>query len=97
MDNVDVSKLVFITLLQVLCASSEDHTLVEPLIVPDGAKPGEFVSFSGYAELYLFISEYLEQDISIHSLQSLLMWKCFFSESTNGFYAKSNFCPVLRT
>ncbi|XP_017214872.1 uncharacterized protein LOC108192873 isoform X2 [Daucus carota subsp. sativus] len=32
----------------VLCASSEDHTLVEPLIVPDGAKPGEFVSFSGH-------------------------------------------------
>lgn len=32
----------------VLCASSEDHTLVEPLLVPEGAKPGECVSFSGY-------------------------------------------------
>ncbi|KAL8096096.1 hypothetical protein AgCh_037164 [Apium graveolens] len=32
----------------VLCASSEDHTLVEPLLVPEGAKPGECVTFSGY-------------------------------------------------
>ncbi|XP_068329512.1 probable methionine--tRNA ligase [Pyrus communis] len=31
----------------VLCASSEDHTLVEPLLPPQGAKPGERVSFSG--------------------------------------------------
>lgn len=34
--------------LQVLCASNEDHTVVEPLIVPGGAKVGECVSFSGY-------------------------------------------------
>ncbi|XP_009363792.1 methionine--tRNA ligase, cytoplasmic [Pyrus x bretschneideri] len=31
----------------VLCASSEDHTLVEPLLPPQGAKLGERVSFSG--------------------------------------------------
>ncbi|TQD74214.1 hypothetical protein C1H46_040279 [Malus baccata] len=31
----------------VLCASNEDHTLVEPLLPPQGAKPGERVSFSG--------------------------------------------------
>ncbi|KAL1559372.1 aminoacyl tRNA synthase complex-interacting multifunctional protein 1-like [Salvia divinorum] len=31
----------------VLCASSKDHTLVEPLIAPDGAKVGECVTFSG--------------------------------------------------
>ncbi|XP_021296974.1 aminoacyl tRNA synthase complex-interacting multifunctional protein 1 [Herrania umbratica] len=31
----------------VLCASNEDHTVVEPLIPPEGAKPGEGVSFSG--------------------------------------------------
>ncbi|BBG98139.1 Nucleic acid-binding, OB-fold-like protein [Prunus dulcis] len=31
----------------VLCASNEDHTLVEPLLPPEGAKPGERVSFSG--------------------------------------------------
>ncbi|CAN8317691.1 unnamed protein product [Cochlearia groenlandica] len=31
----------------VLCASSEDHSVVEPLLPPVGAKPGERVSFSG--------------------------------------------------
>ncbi|GAV67796.1 tRNA_bind domain-containing protein [Cephalotus follicularis] len=31
----------------VLCASNEDHTIVEPLLPPEGAKPGERVSFSG--------------------------------------------------
>ncbi|XVF41197.1 hypothetical protein PTKIN_Ptkin01aG0260800 [Pterospermum kingtungense] len=31
----------------VLCASNEDHTIVEPLLPPEGAKPGEHVSFSG--------------------------------------------------
>ncbi|XP_010525413.1 PREDICTED: aminoacyl tRNA synthase complex-interacting multifunctional protein 1 [Tarenaya hassleriana] len=31
----------------VLCASNEDHTVVEPLLPPEGAKPGERVSFSG--------------------------------------------------
>ncbi|KAF3433269.1 hypothetical protein FNV43_RR24371 [Rhamnella rubrinervis] len=31
----------------VLCASNEDHTAVEPLLPPEGAKPGERVSFSG--------------------------------------------------
>ncbi|KAJ0045797.1 hypothetical protein Pint_06677 [Pistacia integerrima] len=31
----------------VLCASKEDHTVVEPLLPPEGAKPGERVSFSG--------------------------------------------------
>ncbi|XP_008792236.2 aminoacyl tRNA synthase complex-interacting multifunctional protein 1 isoform X1 [Phoenix dactylifera] len=32
----------------VLCASNQDHTVVEPLIPPEGAKLGECVSFSGY-------------------------------------------------
>ncbi|MBA0841407.1 hypothetical protein Goarm_003898 [Gossypium armourianum] len=31
----------------VLCASNEDHTKVEPLLPPEGAKPGECISFSG--------------------------------------------------
>lgn len=31
----------------VLCASNKDHTVVEPLIAPDGAKVGECVTFSG--------------------------------------------------
>ncbi|XP_021904039.1 uncharacterized protein LOC110819223 [Carica papaya] len=31
----------------VLCASNEDHTVVEPLHAPEGAKPGECISFSG--------------------------------------------------
>ncbi|KAG5415486.1 hypothetical protein IGI04_003053 [Brassica rapa subsp. trilocularis] len=32
----------------VLCASNEDHLVVEPLPPPAGAKPGERVLFSGY-------------------------------------------------
>ncbi|XP_059666845.1 uncharacterized protein LOC132312479 [Cornus florida] len=32
----------------VLCASSEDHSDVEPLLAPEGAKVGECVSFSGH-------------------------------------------------
>nr|GEW89898.1 aminoacyl tRNA synthase complex-interacting multifunctional protein 1 isoform X2 [Tanacetum cinerariifolium] len=32
----------------VLCASNADHTAVEPLIVPEGAKIGECVTFAGY-------------------------------------------------
>ncbi|KAK4348677.1 hypothetical protein RND71_031432 [Anisodus tanguticus] len=32
----------------VLCASNEDHTVVEPLIAPEGSKVGECVSFSGH-------------------------------------------------
>lgn len=31
----------------VLCASDENHTVVEPLLPPEGAKPGERVSFAG--------------------------------------------------
>ncbi|CAN6231774.1 unnamed protein product [Urochloa humidicola] len=32
----------------VLCASTEDHTAVEPLIPPEGAKIGEHISFAGF-------------------------------------------------
>ncbi|CAA2978791.1 probable methionine--tRNA ligase [Olea europaea subsp. europaea] len=32
----------------VLCASNQDHTVVEPLIAPEGAKIGECVTFSGH-------------------------------------------------
>ncbi|KAJ0471000.1 putative methionine--tRNA ligase [Helianthus annuus] len=32
----------------VLCASNADHTVVEPLIVPEGAKVGECITFSGH-------------------------------------------------
>nr|CAB3474643.1 unnamed protein product [Digitaria exilis] len=32
----------------VLCASTEDHTAVEPLLPPEGAKIGERVSFAGF-------------------------------------------------
>lgn len=32
----------------VLCASNADHTVVEPLIVPQGAKIGESVTFAGH-------------------------------------------------
>ncbi|KAL7107551.1 hypothetical protein ACP275_06G061600 [Erythranthe tilingii] len=32
----------------VLCATNTDHTAVEPLIAPDGAKPGEYVTFAGH-------------------------------------------------
>ncbi|KAK8661925.1 hypothetical protein V6N13_091513 [Hibiscus sabdariffa] len=34
----------------VLCASNEDHSIVEPLLPPEGAKPGERVSFSGIVD-----------------------------------------------
>ena len=33
---------------QVLCASNQDHSVVEPLIAPEGAKIGESVTFAGY-------------------------------------------------
>ncbi|XP_068668939.1 uncharacterized protein [Aristolochia californica] len=33
---------------EVLCASNEDHTVVEPLLPPEGTKHGEGVSFSGF-------------------------------------------------
>lgn len=39
---------VIFILLQVLCASNGDHTVVEPITPPEGAKVGECVSFSGY-------------------------------------------------
>jgi aminoacyl tRNA synthase complex-interacting multifunctional protein 1 len=32
----------------VLCASNSDHTVVEPLIPPEGAKLGERISFAGF-------------------------------------------------
>jgi len=32
---------------QVLCASNEGPTVVEPLLPPEGAKIGERISFSG--------------------------------------------------
>ncbi|EPS73558.1 hypothetical protein M569_01200, partial [Genlisea aurea] len=32
----------------VLCASNEDHTVVEPLTAPEGAKIGECITFSGH-------------------------------------------------
>ncbi|XP_076945964.1 uncharacterized protein LOC143617220 isoform X2 [Bidens hawaiensis] len=32
----------------VLCASNADHTVVEPLIVPEGAKFGEIITFAGH-------------------------------------------------
>ncbi|CAI9091899.1 OLC1v1027010C3 [Oldenlandia corymbosa var. corymbosa] len=32
----------------VLCASNQDHSVVEPLIVPEGAKVGECVTFLGF-------------------------------------------------
>ncbi|KAI3470967.1 hypothetical protein Pfo_027630 [Paulownia fortunei] len=32
----------------VLCASNQNHTVVEPLIAPEGAKLGECVTFSGH-------------------------------------------------
>ncbi|GFP89376.1 probable methionine--tRNA ligase [Phtheirospermum japonicum] len=32
----------------VLCASNSDHTSVEPLLAPEGAKAGECVTFSGH-------------------------------------------------
>lgn len=44
----NIAKRSLICLLQVLCASNEDHSEVEPLLPPVGAQPGERVSFSGY-------------------------------------------------
>jgi len=32
----------------VLCASSQDHTIVEPLTPPEGTIPGGRISFSGF-------------------------------------------------
>ncbi|XP_042416756.1 aminoacyl tRNA synthase complex-interacting multifunctional protein 1-like [Zingiber officinale] len=47
--NVKPGKLRdFMSAGLVLCASNEDHTVVEPLIPPEGALLGERVSFSGY-------------------------------------------------
>ncbi|MCD9644483.1 hypothetical protein HAX54_032702 [Datura stramonium] len=46
--NMKPSKLRDVTSEgMVLCASNEDHTVVEPLIAPEGAKVGECISFSG--------------------------------------------------
>jgi methionine--tRNA ligase beta chain len=33
-----------------LCASNEDHTVVDPLAAPDGAQIGELVSFKGHRQ-----------------------------------------------
>ncbi|WZZ58000.1 hypothetical protein YC2023_058107 [Brassica napus] len=46
MDNSKVIAAVYGP-REVLCASNEDHLVVEPLPPPAGAKPGERVSFSG--------------------------------------------------
>nr|GMC94331.1 probable methionine--tRNA ligase [Ipomoea batatas] len=47
--NMKPSKLRDVTSEgMVLCASNDDHTVVEPLIAPEGAKVGECVSFSGH-------------------------------------------------
>lgn len=47
--NMKPSKLRDVTSEgMVLCASNEDHTVVEPLIAPAGAKVGECISFSGH-------------------------------------------------
>lgn len=48
--GLNCGALVFVhfVFLQVLCASNEDHTVVEPITPPEGAKVGECVSFSGY-------------------------------------------------
>ncbi|KAH0750804.1 hypothetical protein KY290_030036 [Solanum tuberosum] len=47
--NMKPSKLRDITSEgMVLCASNEDHTVVEPLIAPEGAKVGECISFAGH-------------------------------------------------
>lgn len=47
--NMKPSKLRDVTSEgMVLCASNEDHTVVEPLIAPEGAKVGECISFSGH-------------------------------------------------
>ncbi|PHU13917.1 hypothetical protein BC332_15122 [Capsicum chinense] len=47
--NMKPSKLREVTSEgMVLCASNEDHTVVEPLIAPAGAKVGECISFFGH-------------------------------------------------
>lgn len=47
--NMKPSKLRDVTSEgMLLCASNEDHTVVEPLIAPAGAKVGECISFSGH-------------------------------------------------
>ncbi|XP_049359071.1 tRNA-aminoacylation cofactor arc1 isoform X1 [Solanum verrucosum] len=47
--NMKPSKLRDVTSEgMVLCASNEDHTVVEPLIAPEGAKVGECISFAGH-------------------------------------------------
>lgn len=47
--NMKPSKLRDVTSEgMVLCASNEDHSVVEPLIAPEGAKVGECISFSGH-------------------------------------------------
>ncbi|CAN4101373.1 unnamed protein product [Withania somnifera] len=47
--NMKPSKLRDVTSEgMVLCASNEDHTVIEPVIAPAGAKVGECISFSGH-------------------------------------------------
>ncbi len=36
------------TCLQVLCASNEDHTVVDPVIPPEASNPGDRISFEGF-------------------------------------------------
>ncbi|WZZ41340.1 hypothetical protein YC2023_037599 [Brassica napus] len=45
-------KLSSICINPVICASNEDHSVVEPLLPPAGTKPGERVSFSGKCYLW---------------------------------------------
>lgn len=45
--DVEMTAYVLTPIFQVLCASNEDHTVVEPLLPPEGAKIGERVTFSG--------------------------------------------------
>lgn len=49
-DGLLVSRAVYVFgfCFQVLCASNEGSTIVEPLLPPEGAKIGERVSFAGY-------------------------------------------------
>lgn len=49
-----LSSVFLVSSPQVLCASNDDHSVVEPLLPPAGAKPGERVSFSGY--VYMLIT-----------------------------------------
>ncbi|XP_076916731.1 putative methionine--tRNA ligase [Bidens hawaiensis] len=46
--NVKPGKLRDVVSGLVLCASNADHTVVEPLIVPEGAKFGEIITFAGH-------------------------------------------------